>query len=76
MQDQDLFQQLKLRASYGVTGNQAIGSYETLRMLQQLQYGWGTSTNYTGYWSNLYAGALEVGEDVPEQHRFRREHAQ
>ncbi len=57
MQDQDLFQQLKLRASYGVTGNQAIGSYETLGMLQQLQYGWGTSTNYTGYWSNSYASA-------------------
>lgn len=57
MKDQDLFQQLKLRASYGITGNQGIGSYETLGMLEQLQYGWGTGTNYTGYWSNSYSSA-------------------
>jgi TonB-linked SusC/RagA family outer membrane protein len=55
MADQDLFQQLKLRASYGVTGNQGIGSYETLGMLQETEkYGWGTPTFYTGYWSNSY----------------------
>ncbi|WP_373519341.1 SusC/RagA family TonB-linked outer membrane protein [Pricia sp.] len=33
MQDQDIFRDLKLRASYGQSGNQAISSYNTLGVL-------------------------------------------
>lgn len=55
MEDQSLLKQLKLRASYGVTGNQAISAYSTLGMLSSTSYGWGTSTGYTGYWGNLFA---------------------
>lgn len=55
MSDQNLFQQMKLRASYGVTGNQDITPYSTLGMLQSTSYGWGTSENYTGYWGNSFA---------------------
>lgn len=54
MQRQHVVEQLKLRASYGVTGNQAISSYSTLNMLSGTSYGWGTSTSYTGYWSNQF----------------------
>ncbi len=57
MKDQELFQQLKLRASFGITGNQAIDPYATLGMLETKQYGWGTPTKYTGYWSNSYSSA-------------------
>ena len=35
MQDQDIFQDLKLRASYGKSGNQAIGPYNTLGILEE-----------------------------------------
>jgi TonB-linked SusC/RagA family outer membrane protein len=55
MTDQEYFQQLKLRVSAGVIGNQAIDSYETLGMLTSNTYAYGTSTKYTGYWSNTVA---------------------
>ncbi len=55
MQDQDVVEQLKVRASYGVTGNEAISAYSTLGMLSSTTYGWGTSTGYTGYWGNTFA---------------------
>jgi TonB-linked SusC/RagA family outer membrane protein len=50
MKDQNTFQRLKLRANAGVIGNQGIGSYETLGMLTGLNYYWGTTTLYPGYW--------------------------
>ncbi len=33
MQDQDIFDQLKLRLSYGITGNQSIGPYNSLALI-------------------------------------------
>ncbi|MFV0269999.1 MAG: SusC/RagA family TonB-linked outer membrane protein, partial [Draconibacterium sp.] len=47
----NIFDYLKVRASYGVTGNQAIGAYSTLGMLSRSNYGWGTSGTYPGYWA-------------------------
>lgn len=38
MKNQTIFDQLKLRASYGETGNQGIGSYRTLPMLSVANY--------------------------------------
>jgi TonB-dependent starch-binding outer membrane protein SusC len=35
MQDQDFFKDLKFRASYGKSGNQAIGPYNTLAILEE-----------------------------------------
>ncbi len=55
MADQDLFQQMKFRASYGITGNQAIDRYSTLGMLSSTSYGWGTPSPYAGYWGNTFA---------------------
>ena len=51
---QNIFQKLKLRASYGVTGNQAIDRYSTLGMLSTASFNWGTSSSYTGYWGNQF----------------------
>jgi len=53
--DQDLFQQLKVRGSYGITGNQGIDIYSTLGMLTATTYGWGTGTRYSGYWEKDFA---------------------
>ena len=50
MKGQSLFQQLKLRASYGVVGNQAIANYNTLGMLASTTYAYSTMTGVTGYW--------------------------
>lgn len=55
MQKQHVLTQLKLRGSFGVTGNQDIGAYSTLGMLSGASYGWGTSTALTGYWGNQFA---------------------
>jgi TonB-linked SusC/RagA family outer membrane protein len=55
MEEQPIFQQLKIRTSFGVTGNQDIGRYSTLGMISGTTYGWGTSNAYTGYWGNSFA---------------------
>lgn len=54
MSNQHILEQLKLRGSFGVTGNQDIAAYSTLGMLSGTAYGWGTSTAYTGYWGNQF----------------------
>ncbi|MDE6822134.1 MAG: TonB-dependent receptor [Bacteroides acidifaciens] len=54
MSDQHVLEQLKLRGSFGVTGNQDIAAYSTLGMLSSAAYGWGTSTAFTGYWGNQF----------------------
>lgn len=55
MSGQDIFRQMKLRASFGITGNQGISAYSTLGMLSATSYGWGTSTDYVGYWGDSFA---------------------
>lgn len=55
MKSQKLFQDVKIRVSYGIVGNQAINPYETLGLLAQTSYSFGGTTNYTGYWSNTLA---------------------
>ena len=55
MSNQHVLDQLKLRASFGVTGNQDIAAYSTLGMLSGVSYGWGTSTSSTGYWGYQFA---------------------
>lgn len=55
MRSQHVLKQLKLRGSYGVTGNQAIGAYSTLGALTNTLYGWGTATGFSGYWANQFA---------------------
>lgn len=55
MSNQHVLDQLKLRASFGVTGNQDIAAYSTLGILSGASYGWGTSTSSTGYWGNQFA---------------------
>ena len=55
MSNQHVLDQLKLRASFGVTGNQDIAAYSTLGMLSGASYGWGTSTSSAGYWGYQFA---------------------
>jgi outer membrane receptor protein involved in Fe transport len=51
MADQKIFQQLKLRASAGVVGNQGIENYGTLGMLAAVSnMPYSTGTYFTGYW--------------------------
>lgn len=43
---------LKLRASWGIIGNQDIGPYQTLELLTAANVYYGTTTPNTGFWSN------------------------
>ncbi|MCW9706373.1 SusC/RagA family TonB-linked outer membrane protein [Fodinibius salsisoli] len=51
MENQDLFSNLKLRASYGVTGNTAIDPYQTRSLLAQTTYQFGEEAGF-GYAPN------------------------
>ena len=49
MKDWNVFQNLKIRGTWGITGSQAIGSYATYSPMQSISYEWGTTQPYTGY---------------------------
>ena len=66
MKSQDVVSQLKLRASFGITGNEGISAYNTLGMLSSTSYGWGTSTGYTGYWGNTFASPNLTWEETTQ----------
>lgn len=46
---------LKLRASWGIIGNQDIGAYQTMELLSSSPVYYGTTTPEPGYWSNKIA---------------------
>ena len=46
---------MKIRASYGIIGNQDIAPYSTLGTLQSTGFSYGTNQSYTGYWANSFA---------------------
>lgn len=48
----DVLNNLKLRASYGVIGNQDIAPYSTLSLMSQTQTYYGSTNPVTGYWAN------------------------
>lgn len=49
IKDLNLFSNLKLRAGWGITGNQAISPYSTLGLLNPVTYSYGTTNPYLGY---------------------------
>ena len=51
----DLISNLKIRASYGVIGNQDIDPYSTLAILNTTTTYFGNSSGVTGYWANTLA---------------------
>lgn len=52
---QDIISNLKIRASYGVIGNQDIDPYSTLGLLGTTSTYFGTNIATTGYWENTLA---------------------
>lgn len=52
MKEQKIFSDLKIRASYGLIGNQDIAPYSTLGLMGSTSFNYGTGTNYTGYWAS------------------------
>ena len=52
--DQTIFQQLKLRGSFGVAGNADIAAYSTLGLLTRTSFSYATNTAHTGYWANSF----------------------
>ena len=52
MKDLKAVQNLKIRASYGVVGSQAINAYSTLGLLSSTNTYFGGTQQYAGYWSS------------------------
>ena len=52
MKDVKAVSYLKIRASYGIIGNQDIDPYSTLGLMTSTAFNFGTGTTYTGYWAN------------------------
>ena len=52
MKNVKLLSNLKIRASYGVIGNQDIDPYSTLGTMSSMAFNYGTGSMFTGYWSN------------------------
>ena len=48
---------MKIRASYGVIGNQDISPYSTLAMMSATSTYYGSATPLTGYWANKVAAS-------------------
>ncbi len=48
----NIFDKLKIRSSWGITGNQALSPYATLSLMQTQNYSWASNTKYTGYAPN------------------------
>ncbi len=59
MQDVDWIDELKLRAGYGVTGNQEISNYQSLARLSS-----SGKFYYNGQWINSYGPASNANEDL------------
>jgi len=49
MKDTNMFQNLKLRGTWGIIGSQAVGAYATYSNMDASVYTWGTNTMYRGY---------------------------
>ena len=52
--NKDLMQQLKLRASWGISGNHGVGAYSTMATLTRDFAAWGTGSRYYGYWPSQF----------------------
>ncbi len=52
MKNQDIFQNIKLRGGWGVTGSQAVGNYATFTTLGSKTYSWG-ETPQSGYYARV-----------------------
>ena len=49
LKDTGIFQNLKLRGTWGIIGSQAVGAYATYSTMSGSNYTWGTNTLYRGY---------------------------
>lgn len=66
IEDLNIFSNLKLRAGWGVTGNQSIGAFSTLGLLAPATFSYGTTTLAPGYTLGNPA-TPEVRWEVSEQ---------
>lgn len=70
MQHQNFIQDLKIRASYGLIGSQAIDPYETLGLMTQAMYAFGGNAYYTGYWVGQTVATPNLSWETTHQFEF------
>ncbi|GHT18249.1 SusC/RagA family TonB-linked outer membrane protein [Bacteroidia bacterium] len=67
LRDTGIFQTLKLRGGWGVTGSQAVGPYATLSsMSASSTFSWGTDQIYTGYKPSVGGNPLLQWEETAQ----------
>lgn len=67
MQNQHIVQDMKIRASYGLVGSQAINPYETLGLMAQTGYAFGGTSKYTGYWMGTSVATPDLTWETTHQ---------
>ena len=67
MQGQNVFQDTKIRASYGLIGSQAIDPYATLGLMSKAMYAFGSSSQYTGYWIGTTVATPDLSWETTHQ---------
>ena len=67
IKDWGIFDNLKIRGSWGITGNQAISPYATLSSLGTASYSYGTATTYKGTRPNGTANTGLRWEETTQQ---------
>ncbi|WP_455639943.1 TonB-dependent receptor [Parabacteroides sp.] len=67
MENQNIFQDLKIRASYGLIGSQAINPYATLGLMSKAMYAFGGSSQYTGYWVGTTVATPDLSWETTHQ---------
>jgi len=60
MKNQNFLSELKLRASYGISGNDVIGPYTTQNSLSQIQFSYNDATPAIAYGLNSTIGNLDL----------------
>ena len=67
MQHQNIIQDMKVRASYGLIGSQAIDPYETFGLMSNAMYSFGGNAYYTGYWIGQTVATPDLSWETTHQ---------
>jgi TonB-linked SusC/RagA family outer membrane protein len=66
LKDTEIFQNLKLRGGWGITGSQAVSPYATLSPMESGPFTWATSQSYTGYYPGVVGNPYLQWEETTQ----------
>ncbi|MDR1937397.1 MAG: TonB-dependent receptor [Tannerellaceae bacterium] len=66
LKETGIFDNLKIRGGWGITGSQAIGSYATLSPMASSSYSWGSSQRYAGFYPGVAGNSALQWEETKQ----------